>query len=108
MRKLCMVSTAVLTLLLYGVVSHAQDLSNKGREFWLAYSFHVGMVNGGGSPVMTLYITSDVTTTYTVDNFGVAPMTTCTIAAGQVVAVDVPTSCFINNEGLFTNKAIRV
>ena len=79
-----MVSTAVLTLLLYGV-SNAQDFSNRGREFWLAYSFHVGMVNGGGSPVMTLYITSDVKTNYTVENFGVAPITSGTITAGQVV-----------------------
>jgi gliding motility-associated-like protein len=107
MRKFCLVSTAVLTLLLCGV-SNAQDFSNRGREFWLAYSFHVGMVNGGGSPVMTLYITSDVTTPYTVENFGVAPIASGTITAGQVVTVDIPTSCFINNEGLFSNKAIRV
>src|SRR4029079_7946339 len=107
MRKLCMVSTAVLTLLLYGVVSHAQDFSNRGREFWLAYSYHVGMVNGGGSPVMTLYITSDGTTTYTVENFGVAPIATGTIIGGQVATVEIPASCFINNEGLFANKAIR-
>jgi gliding motility-associated-like protein len=107
MRKFCLVSTLVLTLLLHGV-SHAQDFSNRGREFWLSYSYHVGMVNGGGSPVMTLYITSDITTKYAVEIFGGASIATGTITAGQVATVDIPTSCFINNEGLFTNKAIRV
>ena len=106
MRKLCIVGTAVLTLMLYGD-SHAQDFSNRGREFWLAYSYHVGMVNGGGSPVMTLYITSDVTTTYTVENFGVGPITSGTITAGQVATVDIPTSCFINNEGDNEEKILR-
>ncbi|MFN4836179.1 MAG: hypothetical protein ACK5GS_00920, partial [Bacteroidota bacterium] len=41
----------------------AQDFSNKGKEFWIPYSYHVGMSGGVGSNVaMTLYITSDVTT----------------------------------------------
>ena len=47
---------------LLGMLIHfyaaAQDFSNKGKEFWLAYSYHVGMVNSG-APQMTLYITSD-------------------------------------------------
>jgi hypothetical protein len=54
---------------------HSQDFSNKGKEFWIPYSYHVGMGGGVGSNVaMTLYITSDVTTTYEVEIFGVATL----------------------------------
>lgn len=96
-------------LLLCFCVSHAQDFSNKGKEFWLSYSYHVGMVNsGGGQPTMTLYITSDVATTYTVEIFGVTTLQNGSINPGQVVTVNVPSTYFINDEGLFSNKAIRV
>lgn len=29
----------------------AQDFSNKGKEFWIPYSYHVGMSGGVGSNV---------------------------------------------------------
>ena len=88
-------------------LSFSQDFSNKGKEFWISYSYHVGM-SGGGSPTMTLYITSDVTTTYSVEIYGGTTLQSGTITAGQVVTAVVPTSCFINNEGLFTGRTIRV
>ena len=91
-----------------GILVSAQDFSNKGKEFWLAYSYHVGMVNSGGLPQMTLYITSDVTTTFNVEVFGGSLIQSGSITAGQVVTVIVPTTNFINNEGLFSGKAIRV
>jgi gliding motility-associated-like protein len=87
--------------------SFAQDFSNKGKEFWLAYSYHVGMM-GGGAPTMTLYLTSDVNTNYTVEIFGVTTLATGNINANQVINLNIPTAYFINNEGLFTNRAIRV
>ena len=72
---------------LLGMLIHfyatAQDFSNKGKEFWLAYSYHVGMVNSG-APQMTLYITSDVNTSYTVEIFGGGVIQTGNITAGQV------------------------
>lgn len=97
----------VSAVLLFSSTS-AQDFSNKGKEFWLAYCYHVGMVNGGGQPAMTLYITADVNTNYKVEVYGNSVLQTGTISAGQVITVLIPTSCFINGEGLFTNKAIRV
>jgi gliding motility-associated-like protein len=86
----------------------AQDFSNKGKEFWLSYSYHVGMVNQGALPTMTLYLTADVVTNYTVEIYGGAVIKTGNIAAGQVVSVDIPNNYFIDDEGLFTNKAVRV
>jgi len=88
---------------------HSQDFSNKGKEFWIPYSYHVAMINTSNQPLtMTLYITSDVNTNYTVEIFGVTVIQSGTITAGQVVNVVVPNSNFINNEGLFTGKTVRV
>src|SRR4051794_1829889 len=94
--------------LLINFTAAAQDFSNKGKEFWLAYCYHVGMVNPGGFPTMTLYITSDVNTNYTVQVYNGATIQTGSITAGQVVNVIIPTAYFIDNEGLFTQKTIRV
>lgn len=85
-----------------------QDFSNKGKEFWIPYSYHVGMIGGGAGVTMTLYITSDVTTTYNVEVFGGASIQTGTINAGQVVTCVVPNTNFINGAGLFTGKTVRV
>ncbi|RYY97967.1 MAG: PKD domain-containing protein [Chitinophagaceae bacterium] len=104
----------IALLLLIGILFvprtiHAQDFSNKGKEFWLAYSYHVGMGGGGGAaPVMTLYLTSDVTTTYKVEIFGGMTLGTGTIVAGDVVTLDVPNSYFIDREGIFSNRAVHV
>ncbi len=106
MRKLYFLSTLVLTLL-SGITANAQDFSNKGKEFWLAYSYHVGMVNGG-TPAMTLYITTDVTTTYTVEIYGVAVLSSGTILANQVIPVSIPNAYFISTDGLTTNRTVRV
>ncbi len=86
----------------------AQDFSNRGKEFWLAYCYHVGMINPGGPPTMTLYLTSDVSTTYTVEIFGTAVIQAGTINAGQVVTVIVPPAYFINDEGTFARRSIHV
>jgi gliding motility-associated-like protein len=98
--------------LLTGTLSvTAQDFSNKGKEFWLAYCYHVSMVNSaGGPPQMTLYITSDQATTYNVEAFSAVPtnIASGTLTAGQVVSVSIPNSLFIDNDGKYLNKAIRV
>ncbi len=104
MRKLLLAAA----LLSFSFSATAQDFSNKGKEFWLAYCYHVGMINAGGPPTMTLYITSDQATSYSVEIFGLGTITNGNLIAGQVVNVDIPNTYFINNEGLFTRKAIRV
>ena len=106
--KIRLYGSALLLGLLAYVCSFGQDFSNKGKEFWLAYCYHVGMVNAGGSPTMTLYITSDVNTSYAVEIYGVSTIQSGNLIAGQVVQVNIPTTYFINNEGIFTNKTIRV
>ena len=107
MRKIYLLSTLVLAIL-FGNNLNAQDFSNKGKEFWLAYCYHVGMVNTGSAPAMTLYITSDVATTYTVEIFGVTTLSSGPIAANQVIPVTIPNTYFINGNGVFNNRTIRV
>lgn len=88
----------------------SQDFSNKGKEFWIPYSYHVGMAQGG-SPTMTLYISSDVTTAYTVSIYGGANISSGTITAGQVVSVVVPTTYMLTQASsgtIVTGKTIRV
>lgn len=87
-----------------------QDFSNKGKEFWIPYSYHVGMVpyNANNPVVMTLYLTSDVTTRYDVEIFGSNSIQSGIINAGQVLTCIVPVTAFIDNEGLFKNKSVRV
>ena len=106
MRKFYIVSTLTIAILCSSK-SFAQDFSNKGKEFWLAYCYHVGMT-GGGVPVMTLYLTSDVATTYTVEVYGVTTISSGSIAAGQVIPVTIPNTYFIDNEGTFNGRTIRV
>src|SRR6187455_62604 len=87
----------------------SQDFSNKGKEFWIPYSYHVGMSQGAGNyPTMTLYITSDLNTTFSVEVYGVTTIQTGNITAGQVVSVVVPTSYILSSGGLFTGKTVRV
>ena len=95
-------------LLLLSAVSYAQDFSNKGKEFWIPFSYHVGMLNPNSALTMTLYISSDVNTSYTVEVFGGASIQTGNITAGQVVQVIVPNSNFLNAAGKFTGKTVRV
>jgi len=105
--KLLKLFIAGILCLAVPILMHSQDFSNKGKEFWISYSYHVGM-SQGGFPTMTLYITSDVNTNYTVEVYGGAAIQTGTITGGQVVSVVIPTANFINNEGKFTGKTIRV
>ena len=108
MKASTRVPLTLLIAMLSCISAFTQDFSNKGKEFWLAYCYHVGMVNAGGTPTMTLYLTSDVATTYSIDIYGGTNLQSGSIAPGQVVTADIPSTYFIDNEGLFTNKAIRI
>jgi gliding motility-associated-like protein len=72
---------------------NGQDFSNKGKDFWLGYGFHVNM--GAGVPAnennrqdMVLYFTSDKNATVTLDIPGVGYTKTYTVTANQVTTSD--------------------
>ena len=56
MRKLLLCGLFIVSYFF----SHAQDFSNKGKDFWVAYGYHVRM-NAANGQNMVLYFTSDVT-----------------------------------------------
>lgn len=113
MRKLYIVSTLVLAALFSQLNSYAQDFSNKGKDFWITSGWHYGM-GTGSPPVMTLSLTSDVNTTYSIEAFGVGVITSGNIIANQVTIVNIPSTYFTYipatgaGNGLFIGKAIHV
>lgn len=58
----------LLLFLFFGVVkADAQDFSNKGKDFWVGYGYHVRMNTGnGGSQQMVLYFATEAVTSVTV------------------------------------------
>ena len=52
--------------MLCGSISFAQDFSNKGKDFWVAYGYHQAMVGGGNSQEMVLYFAAEQATNVTV------------------------------------------
>jgi gliding motility-associated-like protein len=45
---------------------HAQDKSNRGREFWLAYGYDYSFNNAGNTQELALYVSAELATTVTV------------------------------------------
>ncbi|MBL0882400.1 MAG: IgGFc-binding protein, partial [Chitinophagaceae bacterium] len=104
----------LLTLLLCSVATlYAQEFSNKGKEFWIAYPAHID----GTQSVMGLYITSDVNTTGTV-KVGSTTTLNFTVSANQVTRVFLGSSTGVdasNNDvylnmadGVKSNAAIKI
>ncbi|MES2847955.1 MAG: PKD domain-containing protein [Bacteroidota bacterium] len=107
----------LLILLLFTcVMLHAQDKSNRGKEFWLGYgnniSFTVGDYDGINSQQMVLYISSEEAATVTISVNNTSWSQVINIPAGSVnTSVILPKSgaedCRILNEGVF-DKAIHI
>jgi gliding motility-associated-like protein len=86
MRKICFLST-LLFLLLTGTTTSAQDFSNKGKDFWLAYGYHQQMtVDGTGGPQsMVLYFAAEQNTNVTVSIPGLGYSQNYFVAANTVL-----------------------
>lgn len=94
-----------LLFLLAGSISFAQDLSNKGKEFWLVFPAHVP---SSGQAQMGLFITSDKNSAGTISVNGWS--TTFTVIANQVTGpIDIPYwAANIGNVATVVNKGINV
>lgn len=82
----------VLAILVYSVLP-AQDFSNKGKDFWLGYGFHVNMgagvaANQNNLQDMVLYFTSDKNANVTVDIPGINYKKSYSVLANQVTTSD--------------------
>lgn len=83
MRKLYLLSTLVLTVLA-GNFCSAQDFSNKGKDFWVAYGYHT-IMNPGNSQDMVLYFAADQASNVTVSIPGLGYTQNYFVAANTVL-----------------------
>ena len=99
---------SLFTLLLQLVISPlwAQSTSNKGKDFWLGYGNHVrGYLDN--SQRMSVYITSDVSTTGRVEIPGLGYSASYSVTANSITTVDIPQTAYLQSEGLF-NRGIHI
>jgi len=114
----------VTGLLLQSMLSYAQNLSNKGKEFWVAYGHHQFMEPGmSNNQEMVLYLSAEQPANVTVRIWGTAWVRNYSIPANTVIATEyIPKAGFYDarlysvpptfggtgGEGVFTNKAIQI
>jgi len=105
----------------------AQNLSNRGTDFWVGYGHHQYMETGNANYEMVLYFSAEQAANVTVRIEGTAWIRNYAVAAGTVIASEFmpkgaggvdprlmsPSCGFIpvtpcGGEGLFSNKAIHI
>jgi gliding motility-associated-like protein len=84
MKKICYLSTLVLTTVLLGKLCVAQDFSNKGKDFWVGYGYHSIMVGGNGQE-MVLYFSAEQAANVTVSIPGLGYSQNYFVPANSVV-----------------------
>ncbi|TWF32681.1 gliding motility-associated-like protein [Chitinophaga polysaccharea] len=105
-------------------VAYAQNLSNKGKDFWVGYGHHQFMEMGqSNSQEMILYLSAEQPATVTVSITGTAWTRTYNIPANTVIASDLipksgandarlyslpPSFGGTGGEGIFTGKSIHI
>lgn len=86
----------------------AQVTSNKGTDFWLMYGAHVSSYSGNSPQKMSIYVTSDVSTTGKLDIPGIGYTANFSVNANQVTVIDIPLSAYVGGiEGKF-NKGMHL
>src|SRR5689334_19088 len=107
MRKFYLQVTLVLTLF-WTASGHAQDFSNKGKEFWLCFPQHVP--SGTALATLSIWITSDRASSGTVTMTNGAFNATFNIAANGIQEIQIPHAIgHISNAESFTviQKSIK-
>ncbi|WP_144695846.1 PKD domain-containing protein [Chitinophaga vietnamensis] len=115
---------SLLVLQFVALYGFAQNLSNKGKDFWVGYGHHQFMEMGGdNSQNMILYLSAEQAATVTVTINGTAWTRTYNTPANTVIASDLipkagafdarlyslpPSYGGTGGEGVFTNKAIHI
>ncbi len=100
----------VLTGILAGTKLHAQDYSNKGKDFWIIYLGHID----GTTSRLALYVTSDQNATGTMSVNG--NVVTFSVTANQVTTLRLTSTSSPSNSlalntqvaGVGTNKGIHI
>jgi gliding motility-associated-like protein len=94
----------------------AQNLSNRGREFWVGYGHHQFFENGSNSQEMVLYLSTEQAANVTISINGTGYSTSFSIPANTVIATspmpktgtnDSRLYNTTNSEGIF-NRGIHI
>jgi len=93
--------------LLLALSCPAFSQTNKGTDFWVAYMDNVRGITGNIPCQMSLYLTSDITTSGTVSVADGSFSQSFTVTANQVTTVTMPQSAFLATEGQFL-KGIHI
>jgi hypothetical protein len=112
--KTKLILRVILTFILCATcfLSHAQNFTNKGREFWVGYGHNQLFTSAGNSQNMVVYLSAEQSATVTVSIPGTTWTKNYVIAANTVIVSDIiPKSgaedCRLTDEGLF-QKAVHI
>ena len=105
----------------------AQNLSNKGTEFWVGYGHHQYMENGSNTQEMVVYLSAEQAATVTVSIYGTTWTQTYNVPANTVITTATipkfgttdarlysgpcgffPPGTACGGVGVFVNKAIHI
>ena len=96
---------STLVLLLVVLTSFGQSKSNKGNEFWLGFMAH----SEGTAAGMSLYITSDSSTSGTVSVPGQSWSTNFTVTANNLTVVTIPSNvAYSGCSDCIVSKGVKV
>jgi hypothetical protein len=101
-----------LFFLLTNLQAKAQDFSNKGKDFWVAYGYHESMSRPSSTQEMVLYFTSDVDANVKVEIPGRGWVRNYLVTANSVTESDTmpksgPQDSRLLNEAIF-NTGIHI
>jgi len=82
--------------------AQAQNKDSKGKDFWLMFDGNLG------TPTLTLFITSNVNTSGTVEIPGLSFSQTFNVQANKVTSVVVPAASATHTSNVVDNKGIHV
>ncbi len=92
---------------LFFLSASGQNISNKGKEFWLGYGLHSSGI-AGSSRKLALYITSDVNSTGYVEIPSLGYRSDFSVAANSIKVIDdIPDQAHLGDEGKF-NTGIHI
>jgi len=82
----------------------AQEVSNKGTDFWLAYPAHTRALESE----MNVYVTATINTKGTVSIPGQNYTADFTVTANKVTILDIPHVAYISTAGVVENQGIHI
>jgi len=105
--KNCYLLVIVLLITVFSKDAVAQNTSNRGKDFWVAYSAHINALNSR----LTLFLSADQSTTYEV-KIGNATVSSGTISANTCLPIIIDpneyASYIAGSDEISANRAIRV